>query len=118
MSKRRIFTKSFGYALTGVKEAFKYEPNFKIHVTLGFLALGLAAWLRLDHLEWLILALTIFLVLIMELVNTVLEKIVDLASPEINETARVAKDVSAAAVLFSAILAIIVGGVLFIPKLL
>ena len=117
MSKKRTLVKSFGYAFTGVKEAFKNEPNFKIHVALGVAALFTAFFLRLARLEWLILAFTIFFVLIIEMVNTVLEKIVDLASPEINEKARIAKDVSAAAVLFSAFMALLVAAVLFIPKL-
>ena len=117
MSKSRALVKSFGYAFTGVKEAFKNEPNFKLHVVIGMAALSAAFFLRLERLEWLILAFTIFFVLIIEMVNTVLEKIVDLASPEINEKARIAKDVSAAAVLFSAIMALLVAAVLFIPKL-
>ncbi len=117
MSKKRTLVKSFGYAFTGIKEAFKNEPNFKIHTALGVTALFTAFLLGLTRLEWLILAFTIFFVLIIEMVNTVLEKIVDLASPEINEKARIAKDVSAAAVLFSAFMALLVAAVLFIPKL-
>jgi diacylglycerol kinase len=117
MSQKRSLTKSFGFAFAGVKAAFKNEPNFKIHVAIGLGALIAGFFLGLTRLEWLILAFTIFFVLITEMLNTVLEKIVDLASPEINEKARIAKDVSAAAVLFSAILALLVGAILFIPKL-
>ncbi len=117
MSKQRTLIKSFGYAFTGVREAFKYEPNFKIHISLGVVALFAAFFLGFTKFEWLLLTFTIFFVLIVEMLNTVLEKIVDIVSPEINEKARIAKDVSAAAVLFSAIMALLVAAALFIPKL-
>jgi len=109
--------KSFKYALTGVKEAFKSEKNMKAHLALAFLAIILAIILNLSPAEWAILILTIGLVLILELVNTSLEKIVDLVSPEIKEEARIAKDVAAAGVLVSAVVAILVGSFLFLPKI-
>lgn len=110
--------KSFSFAFDGIKTAFKEEPNFKIHVVLALLALILAVILGFSGIEWLILLFTITLVLTLELVNTALEEIVNLVSPEIKEGAKVAKDVSAAAVLISAILAIVVGLVLFLPKII
>jgi len=109
--------KSFKYALTGIKEAFKSEKNMKVHFALAFLAIILAIILNLSPAEWAILILTIGLVLILELVNTSLEKIVDLVSPEIKEEARIAKDVAAAGVLVSAVVAILVGSFLFLPKI-
>jgi diacylglycerol kinase len=117
MSKNRSLKKSFEFAITGIKEALKSEPNFRIHLILAISALLLASLLGFSSIEWLILTFTIFFVLILELINTVLEKIVDLVSPETKPAARVAKDVSAATVLLSAILAVIVGLVLFLPKI-
>jgi len=73
---------------------------------------------RLSTLEWLILIFTIFWVISLELLNTVLEAIVNLVSPEIQPYAKTAKDVSAAAVLVAAFLSVIVGLVLLIPKIL
>lgn len=110
--------KSFIFAFQGIKDGLKSEPNLKIHFILALISIFLAFFLRFSLLEWAILALTIFIVIALELVNTVVEKFVDLVSPEISEKARVAKDISAAVVLLGAIASIIVGGLLFLPKLL
>lgn len=110
-------SKSFSFAFEGIKTAFKEEPNFKIHTALGVLALILAFFLGFSRVEWLILLFTISLVLILELINTALESMVNLVSPEIKPEAKIAKDVAASAVLISAILSILVGIVLFVPKL-
>ena len=112
-----IFT-SFKYAINGIKTATKKEPNFRTHLIVALATLITAYIVGFTTPEWLLLAFTISLVFILEFINTALESIVDLVSPEISPKARVAKDVSAAAVLLSAILAVIVGAVLFIPKVL
>jgi diacylglycerol kinase len=118
MSKKHGIIPSFGYALEGIRAAFKNEPNFRIHLFFAIFSLLAATVVGFSVTEWIILAFTITFVLVLELINTTLEAIVDLASPKIKGKAKIAKDVSAAAVLVSAILAIIVGLVLFIPKLL
>ena len=118
MSTNSSILGSFKYAINGVKEAIKKEPNFRIHLLIACATLITAAILGFTQIEWLFLAFTITLVLLLELVNTTLESIVDLVSPEISSKARIAKDISAAAVLLSAVLAAIVGVVLFIPKVL
>lgn len=118
MSKKHGLTASFGYALEGIVTALKTEPNFRIHSILGVGALIAAFFLNFSATEWLILAFTITFVLVLELLNTVLEAIVDIASPKISKKAKIAKDVSAASVLISAILAFIVGTVLFLPKII
>lgn len=111
-------SKSFKYAVTGFKTAYKNEPNFRIHLIIALFALILGLFLKLELLEWLILTFTIFYVLTLELLNTSLEALVDLVSPEISHYAKIAKDVTAACVLMAAILSIIVGAVLFLPKIL
>ncbi len=98
--------------------ALKQEPNLRIHFVAATLALALGATLGLKTFEWLLLAFTIFYVITLELLNTVLEAIVDLVSPEIKSYAKIAKDVSAACVLLAALMSIIVGLVLFVPKIL
>ena len=118
MSKNHSPTASFGFAIQGLKTAVKKEPNFRIHVIIGVATLITASILGFTALEWLLLAFTITLVFLLELVNTTLESIVNLVSPKISEEARVAKDVSAAAVFLAALLAVIVGLILFIPKIL
>lgn len=118
MSKAHEFPESFSYAFSGIKTALKNEPNFRIQAVFALVAIALGIFVNLSGIEWTILALTIFLVLILELINTSLEALVDLISPEFHEKAKVAKDVSAAAVLFSAIFSVIVALIIFLPKLL
>lgn len=118
MSKKYSVAKSFLFAISGLKSALKKEPNFRIHIISALLALSAAYFLNLNLLEWLILAITIFLVIIFELLNTVLESLVNLISPELNPEAKMAKDVSAAAVLVSAIFSVIIGVILFLPKII
>ena len=118
MSREYSIIKSFTFALRGIKIALKKEPNLRVHTALATIALIAAALLGFTNVEWLVLLITIFLVLILELVNTVFEALVDLVSPEQKPAARIAKDVSAGAVLLAAILSVVVGRVLFLPKVL
>lgn len=109
--------KSFIYAFQGIKEGLKSEPNLKIHFIFAGVAVLLAKFLQFSNLEWTMLILTIFLVITLEFINTVVEKLVDIVSPEISEKARVAKDISAAVVLFGAMASIVIGLFLFLPKI-
>ncbi len=118
MSRLKTIPQSFGYAYWGLKTAFKNEPNFRIHLTAGTVALILAWLWGFSKFEWLFLLFTICFVLILELFNTALEAIVNLVSPQIKPHAKIAKDVSAAAVLLAALMAAIVGLVLFLPRIL
>ena len=97
--------KSFRYAFDGIRTAFRKEPNLRIHVIIGALALLLGIYLGLSKVEWLILTFTIFYIITLELINTIIESLVDLVSPEIKTQAKTAKDISAAVVLISSILA-------------
>lgn len=74
---------SFKYALRGISDAIKREPNLIIHVATGFLACLLAVILKLNTIEWAILVLTIAMVLILEFINTTLEALTDIVSPKI-----------------------------------
>jgi diacylglycerol kinase len=118
MSRKHSPLKSFPYAFNGIKIALQNEPNFKIHLAIAALALVVAVILKINTLEFAVLILTIGFVLILELVNTMLEALVDLVSPETREHAKIAKDVSAAAVLVAAILSVFVGLFLFLPKII
>ncbi len=111
-------TKSFSYAIEGIKEAFKKEPNLRTHFLIAFLVILVALLLGFSIIEWAVLIITIFFVLTLELLNTAVESIVDLISPEIKSEAKVAKDVSAAVVLFASVLSVIIGAILFLPKIL
>ncbi len=109
----RTFVKSLGHALTGIRSAWAYEVNMRIHCLVAMVAIGAGLYVKLAHLEWLMLALTITLVLFAELMNTALEANVDLVTKEHKPEAKLAKDVAAGAVLVTSINALIVAWVLF-----
>ena len=110
--------KSFGYAGNGVKEAFKSEPNFRIHTVFAVISIVLAFYFHFSATKFALLILTVTLVIILELIITAIEKVVDKISPHYSPLAKIAKDVSAAAVLISALGAILVGLLLFLPNIL
>ena len=118
MGLKHATSKSFFYAFNGLKTAVKNEPNMKIHLFMATFALILGVILNLTVIEWLILTFTIFWVISLELLNTVLEALVNLVSPDVQPYAKIAKDVSAACVLLAAILSVIVGLMLFLPKII
>lgn len=118
MSRKYPVARSFRFAFEGLKEAIFNEPNFQIHTLVGFAALMFGIMLGLTRTEWVIIVFTIAFVLILELFNTAIEKIVDLVNPNIHPKAKIAKDVSAAAVLLSAMVSVFVGIVIFVPKII
>ncbi|MBU0998386.1 diacylglycerol kinase family protein [Patescibacteria group bacterium] len=118
MSKLHSTQKSFKYAFEGIKLTFKNEPNFRIQLILALLSTFLGIILKISQIEWLILITVIFLVLLLELINSSLEALVNLVSPEINEKAKIAKDTAAGAVLVASILSLIIGIALFLPKII
>lgn len=118
MSRRFTVIDSFEFAINGLKTAVAKEPNFQIHTVVGLTAIILGIFFKFTVAEWVTLLFTISLVLIFELLNTAVEALTNLFSPEINEYAKVAKDVSAAAVLITAVNAVLVGILLFLPKIL
>ena len=93
------------------------QPNAWIHAIATVCAVALGAWLGLSSTEWAILALTVGFVWTSEFINTALEAMVDLTSPDIHPLAKVSKDVSAAAVLLSAIISVVVGLLVLGPPL-
>ncbi len=112
----RLF-KSFGYAFEGVQSLFKSTPNARIHLAAAFFATVLGFWLNLSTTEWAIIILCIGFVISAETFNTALETLTDLVSPEIHPFAKKTKDLAAGAVLISAMTALLVGIIIFFPKL-
>jgi len=110
--------KSFRFALNGLWLMLKNEHNSRIHLLAGIFALTLGIILKLNYSEWCLLLIVICIVFLTELLNTSLESLADLIDPEWNEKIREAKDYSAAAVMISALVSIVVGCLIFIPKLL
>ncbi|MEA5618233.1 diacylglycerol kinase family protein [Cronbergia sp. UHCC 0137] len=109
---------SFKYAWAGISYSFQTQRNFRIHVVLGTLALGLSVFLRLTPVEIAIIAITSGLVLTLELVNTAIESLVDLTVKQTyHDLAKIAKDCAAGAVLVSSIVALLIAAILLVPPL-
>lgn len=118
MRKMKKIRNSFKYAIEGIWTSFKTERNMKIHIFIMILVIIAGIILKIDKLEW-IICITLFAIVIAgELFNTSIETIVDMVMPEKNEKAKIAKDVSAGAVLVVAIGAAIIGLVIFVPRIL
>ena len=109
---------SFKYAIKGLLTLVQTQPNFVIHLVAATVTVVLAFCLDLSSIEWIVLILTITLVLFAEAANSALEFLTDLVSPDYHPLAGKAKDVAAAAVLITAIGAVVIGLILFLPKLL
>jgi len=108
---------SFKYAFEGIVQTYKGEQNLKIHTFIAILVVVFGFFLKISLIEWFISLILIGLVLMSEFFNTAIEYVVDLASPKIHPLAKAAKDTASAGVLIMAIISAIVGGIIFIPKL-
>ncbi|MEY2664584.1 MAG: hypothetical protein RIT04_392 [Candidatus Parcubacteria bacterium] len=107
--------KSFVHAGRGIVLFLKTTHNAWIHVGVCIIAVALGVYFKISHTEWILLALTSGLVFITEAINTAIEIDIDLTSPEYHPYARDTKDVAAGAVLIAAIVAVIVGLLIFVP---
>jgi diacylglycerol kinase len=119
MNNNNFFTRritSFGHAFRGLSYVLSTQTNAKIHV-FAMCCVAIAGYISsISITEWCILTVTISTVIAMEIMNTALETLTDLVSPEYNKLAGIAKDAAAAAVLVTAIGAVIVGMLIFVPK--
>ncbi len=113
--KNRI--RSFSYAINGLCYVLKNETNLKIHLIATLVVVAAGFYFQINTNEWCLTALTIGLVISLEIVNSAIEKLVDLVSPEKHPKAGLIKDIAAASVLFAAIIAICVACFIFLPKL-
>ncbi|MBC7877979.1 MAG: diacylglycerol kinase family protein [Anaerolineales bacterium] len=108
---------SFRHALRGMFYVLRTQRNAWIHGAVAFVVLIVGLWIGLPARDWAVIVLTTALVFFAEFINTSIEAIVDLASPEHHPLAKVGKDVGAAAVLISAIAAVLVGLLILGPPL-
>ena len=115
MSKRRIL--SFKYAYEGIREALKEEPNLKFHFLTALLVILFGIYLHLSRIEWLAVLIVIGAVISLELTNAAIEAVVDSFTDKEHPGAKLAKDVSAGAVLVAAITSVVVGLIIFLPYL-
>ena len=118
MRKMKKIRNSFKYAIEGLGTSFKTERNMKIHIFIMILVIIAGIILKINKSEWIICIILFAIVIGSELFNTSIETIVDMVMPEKNEKAKIAKDVSAGAVLVVAIGAAIIGLVIFVPRIL
>lgn len=112
------FINSFGYAIEGLVYAFKYEQNMLVHIMATIIVVILGLFLKISSIEWLICFLIIGLVIATELINTSIEAVVDLTTTDKHPLAKIAKDTAAAAVMVFALVAILIGILIFLPKII
>ncbi|MFA4845570.1 MAG: diacylglycerol kinase family protein [Patescibacteria group bacterium] len=117
MIKLRRLAKSFKHAVHGVTVVFRTEQNFRIQVAVAVLVILSALWFRVRYEEWIILIFLIGAVLVLELVNSILERIVDTFKPRIHPVVKDIKDIMAAAVLIASLIALLVGVTIFYPHI-
>jgi len=113
--KSRI--KAILIALDGIKYVYMSQKNTKIHAGFSVGVFILAWLLKINRIEWISLLLVVGLVWIAELLNTAIEVMIDIVSPEQNQMAKIAKDVSAGGVLIAAFISILIGILIFGPRL-
>ena len=110
---------SFKYAWAGVSYAFTTQRNFRIHTIIGTLAVSLGLFLNISAAEMAVITLTCAIVMVLELLNTAIEAVVDLTVKQTyHELAKIAKDCAAGAVLLSAIAALMIASWILLPPLL
>ncbi|MFA5954126.1 MAG: diacylglycerol kinase [Patescibacteria group bacterium] len=117
MKEVKQFMRSVRYAFLGLRQAWKSEQNFRVQTFIGCVVF-LAAWyVRLSSLRVIVVVLLVTLVLVLELLNTFFERLVDLLSPRVHDYAAMLKDLLAAAVLVASLGAAVAGVLIFLPYL-
>lgn len=109
------FGRSLSNALRGLNHVIRYERNFQIELAMACVVLFLMFYFKIKNWEAIVLILMIMWVLITELINTVMERVVDILKPRIHPYARLIKDIMATVVLISSGAAIVVGIMIFLP---
>jgi diacylglycerol kinase len=115
--RSRNLLESFRFAFAGLWYTLRTQRNVRIHLCIAAVVVALGLWLNLSASQWALLTLTIGFVLVSEMLNTALEKLVDLVSPDYHPLAKVVKDVVAGVVLLTAIASVIVGLLVLGPPL-
>jgi diacylglycerol kinase len=110
--------RSFRHALNGIKILITEEHNARIHLVVALVVVLLSFYFKISAIEWLFVLFSIGLVVVLEVINTVVENIADFISPETNESIKKIKDLSAAAVFIGSLTAVLVGCIIFIPRII
>ncbi|HUX77045.1 MAG TPA: diacylglycerol kinase family protein [Anaerolineae bacterium] len=115
--RSRSILESFRFAFVGLWYALRTQRNTRVHLAIAAVVVVLGLCLNLSYVQWAVLTLTIGFVLVSEMLNTVAETLVDLISPGYHPLAKVVKDVTAGAVLLTAIVSVVVGLLVLGPPL-
>lgn len=118
MKKNSSFMESFFCAFKGIIYIFKTERNFRFHIMFSVLVLLCSLIFNLSHVELSVILIMIAVVLTLEIINTIIENIMDFLCKDYNLNIKIIKDMASSAVLVSAFISIIVGLLIFIPKIL
>jgi diacylglycerol kinase (ATP) len=110
--------RSFGFAFEGISAFFRTQHNALVHACATVVVIPFAAYYNISAAKWMALLIAIALVWMAELLNTAIEKVCDLVSPQKSAEVKFIKDVAAAAVLVASILAFLIGLLIFIPQIL
>lgn len=108
---------SFKYAGQGLKHCIKKEKNFQLHCIVTVLAIVFGFLFNVSAAEWIVIVLSIGMVLAFELMNTAVEQVCNMVQPGFSPMVKIIKDVSAAAVFVVALMAVVCGAIIFIPKI-
>lgn len=111
-------TAGFKYAFRGILHVIRYERHMWIHMGVAFVVVAAGAIFHLARSEWILIALCMGLVFSAEIMNTAIERIVDLLSPEKQKLAGQVKDLAAGAVLVCALTAAVIGLIIFVPHIM
>lgn len=117
MKQQNIFS-TFKNAIEGCGYFFKNERNGRIQLVAAIITIGAAIWLKISCMEWIVLLLCIAAVFSLEMINSAMERLCDLVQPGFHPLVKIIKDVAAGAVLIAAIASVIVGAIVFVPKLI
>lgn len=115
--KKNPLYRSFGYAFEGIFCGIRKERNMKIHCIAAICVVIAGVIFKISRIEWCLCLILFGMILSLELVNTAMEAVVDLVTEEYRPLAKLAKDTAAGAVLIAAIMAVLVGILIFLPKL-
>lgn len=112
------FGESVGHALDGIQYTASHERNFRIEIAFAIIVTIASFFFKVSLMEWSILVLVIGMVLALEMLNTALERCVDLVTKDYKELAKIAKDVAAGAVFIMSMFSIVLGILIFLPKII
>lgn len=109
--------KSILNAIHGLKDCFLHEKNFQVQFVIALFVTAAGIFFSISSKEWMIVLICFAVVLSLEVINSAIEKLCDLVCPTFNLTIKKVKDMSASAVLLSAIISFIIGCIIFLPKI-